>query len=68
MAKKSLDLKTIGVEQREMPGVDYKVIYLADAKLADSWTEYYKSRAEWMRMERAEGNVKSSSVRAPLRP
>ena len=68
VANKSLDLKTIGVEKREMPGVDYKVIYLADAKLADSWREYHKSRAEGMRMERAEDNLKSNAAKTPLWP
>ncbi len=68
LAIKSLDLEAIDVEKREIPGIDYKVIYLADTKLADSWREYHKSRAGAMRMERAEDNLKSNTAKTPLWP
>ena len=62
MAEKSLNLDSIGVEEREIPGIDYKRIYVFDTKLADSWRDYHKSRAGGMRMERAEDSMKSTPL------
>jgi hypothetical protein len=67
VAEKSLDLESIAIDKRDMPDIDYKVPHIADAELAHSWREYHRSRAGGMRMERAEDNLKSKAVRAPLR-
>ncbi len=66
VAMESLDLESIGVEKRDIPDIYYKVIYLADTKVADSWMEYHKRRAGGMCMERAEDNSKSNTAKTPL--
>ena len=69
VAMKSLDLKSVEVEfKRPGPNFDFKIPYLVDTELAQSWREYHKNRATNMRMERAEDNLRSISAREPIWP
>ena len=57
---KGLDLESLEIiKRKQREHHDYKHPYLQDVDIAKAWRDYHLSRADGLRMERAEDNLSS---------